>query len=78
MLWWDVFQLIVSIYQIETLLEGIKFHISGFERFLAVSKLLKTPCFNIFYIKNKIQFSVLKAFLSNCNLIMPTISKMSW
>lgn len=37
------FSVIVSIHQIEALLEGINFHISGFEMFPAVSKLLKHP-----------------------------------
>lgn len=78
MLWCNVFQLIVSIHQIEALLEGINFHISGFKMFPAVSKLLKHPPSTFSKWKKTLQFSVVKVFLSKYHLIMPTIPKLSW
>lgn len=42
-------------------------------------KVVKTSCFKFLkWKKKKLQSSVLKAFLSKCNLIMPAISKVSW
>lgn len=78
MLWCNVFQLIISIHQIEALLEGINFHISGFEIFPAVSKLLKHSPSTFSKWKKTLQFSALQVFLSKYNLIMPTIPKLSW
>lgn len=78
MLWWNVFQQIVSIHQIETLLERISFCISGFEMFAAISKLLKHPVSTFSrWKKNNTIFSS-KSLLSKCKLIMGAISKLRW